>query len=327
MKMKRIVYAFLAGLMTVVVLHIGLFYVNLGKGMEEERYIDEWLQVKDRAALAREEPTLFFVSGSNTLFGIDTAEIERQLGIPVVNYGVHASLKSYLFPRVERVLQPGDIVILPVEYGFYGDETYGLEEVRYITGYDPKIFYAMPFSRKVGMIFHYPAEKLLQDAWHQVWPMAPKESGYSSKYLNENGDMTNNKMEDRKSDEELLAKAGSHIFPSERPTLEAKARLHDFIAWCHANDIEVYAAWPAYLTKSASPTEQDDESIQRIRAFYAEEGVRVIGDCIDGLYDVRAFYDTSSHLNENGKRVRTEYFLNHIRAEGIDQALRSNANL
>lgn len=71
-------------------LHIGLFYYNLGKPEPSIEQLNQRFLKKDNYAKSIKERKIMFISGSNTLFGVDTEKLEHALHIPVVNYGIHA---------------------------------------------------------------------------------------------------------------------------------------------------------------------------------------------------------------------------------------------
>ena len=66
------------------------------------------------------EKKIIFIGGSNLRFGLDTAGLARDLKMPVINYGLHASLGMDLI--VDRALQcvnPGDIVVFAPELSHF----------------------------------------------------------------------------------------------------------------------------------------------------------------------------------------------------------------
>lgn len=83
---------------------------------------------------------IVITGGSNVNFGIDSDLIENKLGIPTINMGLHADLKSFIY--VETVipyLKKGDLLLISCEYSakLYGAS----KEVTNYFGY-------MPFKAK-----------------------------------------------------------------------------------------------------------------------------------------------------------------------------------
>ncbi|MBQ1417510.1 MAG: hypothetical protein IIY91_09450, partial [Selenomonas sp.] len=75
------------------------------------------------------------------------------------------------------------------------------------------------------------------------------------------------------------------------------------------NGIKVYATWPNYLWKEKEFTGKDLDGIHAIEKFYHEHDVEILGNYTDCLYDAELFYDTIYHLNEEGKRIHTDYLI------------------
>lgn len=86
-------------------------------------WIQNGIEVKEDRAQQRlqEEKAIFIISGSNSLFGINTPTIERITGYSVYNFGIARGaipLCLYIY-LVEKYVQKGDIVIAPLEYAYY----------------------------------------------------------------------------------------------------------------------------------------------------------------------------------------------------------------
>lgn len=76
------------------------------------------------ANMPEEGPRIFVVGGSEGHFSISAEQIERETGIPAVNFATHAGLgwDGHLM-LVNRYLRPGDIVIYSANYYSIDDET------------------------------------------------------------------------------------------------------------------------------------------------------------------------------------------------------------
>ena len=65
---------------------------------------------------AIEEPKVILVGGSSTAFGLDSALLEESVGMPVVNFGLYATLGTKLMLDLSRDgIGEGDIVVLAPE--------------------------------------------------------------------------------------------------------------------------------------------------------------------------------------------------------------------
>lgn len=313
---KKYLAIFICTLLAGLSFHFLLFYINLGIPISSQKHHHGWFQVKNTYASSINEPKLIFISGSNSLFGVDTERIEQEFHIPTVNYGVAASLNLYTLHHVRQFLKKGDTVILPIEYRFYEISHTAFESnyVQYIMGYEPNFFYNMPLNSKISFITQLTPRELLKATYQQLFPQKQIDNdGYSSKYLNRNGDMTNNHIENMKPINELTKNIPAAVFKTPPLTSDAQQELENFLMYCLENDIKVYAAWPNYLWKAKEFTGKDLDGIHAIEDFYHAHNVEILGNYTDCLYDADLFYDSEYHLNEEGKRIHTDYLINLLK--------------
>ena len=306
---------FVAALITGFIFHLALFYFNLGTPNAQEKYLNEWFEKKDAYAGSINGKKLFFISGSNTLFGVDTEKIEQSLHISTVNYGTHVGVKYYTLHRAKKYIHSGDIVILPLEYSFYIYHNNNIEReyALYILGYDKAFFSNLTLYQKFIFISQTDTIDLLKLAVRKYFPKAPNDSAYDAKYLNTNGDMTNYSTKKQMTCEYMLTLIPDRVFKEAPLTPDSKEELTNFINYCHNNNITLYSAWPNYLWRDKAFSENDLESIHTIEKFYREHNVEILGDYTDCLYDADLFYDSTYHLNADGKRIHTEYLIQLLR--------------
>ena len=311
---------FVAGAIALLLLQFLLFFALLGAPSEQERYLDEWWQKKEAYAHAQTGKKILLISGSNTLFGVKAELMEESLGMPVVNLGTHAGLKFYNLRRGAKCLEPGDTVIIPLEYPYYDwpKHGYDTEYLAYVTAYDPDYFNAGSLVDKLAFIYQWHPGDICREAVKIIFPPTPRENGYSSKYLNKNGDMLNNKAANGKSGAYLQNRMKDTVFDAYPvPSEEAKAQLSWFVDFCRERQVTLYAAWPSYLYRDKDFHGKDLEGIRNIEAFYREKGVEILGNYTDTLYDADMFYDTLYHLNDIGQAKHTEYLIELLKAHGV----------
>ncbi|WP_049557456.1 hypothetical protein [Limnoraphis robusta] len=103
-------------------------------GYIHNRYLDpevNWIKTIyeekiERSSQIKGSKRILIVGGSGTHFGIDALQIEQQVGIPVVNMGLHAGLGlNTILASVASEIRPGDIVLLIPEYGLLADDGTG----------------------------------------------------------------------------------------------------------------------------------------------------------------------------------------------------------
>lgn len=306
---------FVTALVAGLTFHLALFYFNLGSPNAQEKYLNEWFEKKDAYANSIAGKKIMFISGSNTLFGVDTEKIEKEFGIPTVNYGTHGGLSYYTLHRAKKHLHSGDIAILPLEYAFYiyHKDDSEIEFINYILGYDPTFFNNYSLKSKLLFISHSNTKELLKMSTKKFYPESPSNSPYDAKHLNSNGDMTYYSAKQQKTNDQMLTLISDKVFGEPPLTPDSKEELANFINFCHENNITLYVAWPNYLWKKKAFSGDDLEGVRTIEKFYRENHVEILGDYTDCLYGAGLFYDTRYHLNAEGKRIHTEYLINLLR--------------
>lgn len=68
----------------------------------------------------KNKKSIIIISGSNSLFGISSPVIEHKTDYNIYNFGINAGFPLCLYMYfAEKYAQKGDIIIAPLEYGFY----------------------------------------------------------------------------------------------------------------------------------------------------------------------------------------------------------------
>lgn len=81
---------------------------------------------------------LLLVGGSNLAFGINSALIEKELNVNVINLGLHAGLGfDFIINEAISSVKTGDIILLSLEYYIY-NESY--QPTTYLVDHTQKIF-------------------------------------------------------------------------------------------------------------------------------------------------------------------------------------------
>lgn len=75
----------------------------------------------------KEKNRIIFVGGSNLSHSLDSKTLSKELGRPVVNFGLHAGYGLiFIVKDLAQYVQPGDLVVLVPEYShFYGNAAFG----------------------------------------------------------------------------------------------------------------------------------------------------------------------------------------------------------
>lgn len=313
---KYILIFFSLVLVNIVIVYPAIFYLQLGAPAERSRYIYEWLDSKKQYAESINSQKLLIISGSSTLFGVSAETIEHECKIPTVNMGSHAGLGlKYILYNAKKVINEGDIVLLPLEYDEYKEvERYGEEYLNYISDRDSEYFINKNAFEKMEFILSMNPIDILYGVKAKIRPDSQIINGYDRKYLNRNGDMTNNSIEKKLNDNILWKQMPKFEFGNqEYPSKESKQCLEDFLAFCKEKNVKVFVTYPAYLYHAKSFEGQDLKAINEINEFWKQQNnVVVLGTYKEFLYDVSDFYDTIYHLNNVGKEKRTKQLINYL---------------
>lgn len=298
--------SFLVSLIAVIV---GYYFIGTKKiEYKEAANTNQWIIKKTKIAkeLDSKGPKLVIYGGSNVLYGVNTAQIEKETGIQTLNYGIHAGLVAYIFKNARNVLKPNDTVFLPLEFAYYGNEMevnpLTSTIIEYVISYDNKYYRELSYLNKLKVLLYLTKLNVKKDIMEK--------NDRVIDHLNDRGDFIDNIGLENKfsSTAEPL-----NIEINKLPKNYKEWELYKFIQWCQKNNIKVYAFAPnAYHGPSLKPNEK--KSINELMKFYKLCGVEFIGKPEDGFYNLKYFYDTVYHLNQEGQKIRTKYFIEKIKS-------------
>ncbi len=270
------------------------------------------MAVKYERLRSVEEPKVVVVGGSSVAFGLDSAALEEAVGMPVVNFGLYATLGTkYMIDMSKAGIGKGDIVILAPETDpqtmslYFNAEAVwqavdqDLSMLRYVS-YDN-------WGRLGGGLWNFAVSKY--GYWQEN--NAPAPSGvYALSSFNDYGDIVYPR------DFNIMV---GDFDPSQVLTLDGDALDADFIAyvneyaaWCRRKGASLYYSFSP-MNKAALAEETTEETILAYYAALASAlDCPVLSNINDYIMDAQYFYDTNFHLNDTGVQVRT-----HLLAEDI----------
>lgn len=301
------------GFFIVGVIYPLLFYLQLGVKQAATSYIDNWWNCKIAYARSIDKHKILVISGSNSLFSISAKQMEEELNIPTVNFGVHAGLGlRYILDRVRNEIKLGDTVILPLEYQMYKElEPYGGEYNDYICAYDTEYFYNMTFPKKVKFIYTSRFDSIRHGIEQRLGKKRTS-TGYSDMTMNKNGDIIGNMYSARKTKQVNSFKidsTGSDPYLNDDVT----AYLRDFVYFCNMNNIRLVIAYPATYMDNGNFSDGDIAVLKKIERFWKEQnGVIMLNSYKDNLYAKDDFYDGNYHMNDVGRAKRTKQIIKDL---------------
>jgi hypothetical protein len=285
---------------------------------------------------------IIIAGGSSTLFGIDAEYASRLLDMPVINFGLHAGLRlKKIFHEVSTVVEPGDVLILSLEPPYYMDLSleppYYIDNTKLnswhvtnIIGWDHAAWKEMSYPEKFEFVslvsptllgqmfiskffyFFYPA--IIADrlkACDNSLVLAkfrertiPSVFGYSAYNLNSHGDM-------QRTEGSKFKGQGFNICKLNHMCDKTANNLMDFVDSMKKKGVRVYFSNTPYIASGVDKNEVRKSELSFQKEFSS------IGCFIDKredlVFDRKYFFNTSLHLNAEGRAMRTDLFINAIR--------------
>ena len=336
--MKFIQSFFISALVASVVYYSAVLTV-IDAPVPAEYWVGEMIFVKKELVKAYKGKSKIIVAGgSSTLFGIDADYASKQLGMPVINFGLHAGLRlDKIFKEVNAVIERGDLLVLTLEPYYYDCAApFSAWQVNNIVGWDHDAWKDMSYLEKSRFISSVSptlfAHMLLTDFEKKFYPSAVSDRlatmdqskvlsrfhsrvitssfEYSAYQLDHLGDMQQAEG----------AKFSGKSFDVRRPLHicdGTKKRLMEFVNGMRGKGVQVYFANTPYITSDISMDE-----IEKGEAGFLEE-LSSVGVMIDQRKDVffdrKYFFNTDLHLNTEGRRLRTNAFIKAVRKNVLSQ--------
>lgn len=258
---------------------------------------------KHRRLTETDNPKIVLIGGSSLAFGLDSVLLEEYMGMPVVNYGLYATIGTKAMMDLSRShIGRGDIVVLCPEtdaqtYSLY----YNAHSMWQAIDSDPSLFFAAGldnFGRLAAGFPDFAREKLdfvRRDA-------KPAPSGiYAEASFNEYGDIA----VERKYNEMPANYDPSMTISLTTDLLDEEFidYLNKYAASCRLRGAQVYFSFPPMNGDAVTSTDEETD------AFYLSLGQSldfpVISDLRDYILPSAYFYDTNFHLNSRGALLRT----------------------
>ena len=258
------------------------------------------LTIKQSYAAQTEGPKVVVVSGSAGLFSISCAVMENTLARQCVNGAITAELGlKYILEIARRLLQPGDTVVMPLEYNLYRESTedFRRQEVHpFRVTYDRNSLWGKPRETVIRAFLQFDLRYLIGAVAENVLASAGVSRRFNRDTLTPNGDMRYHTEEKSKKyreiiDREVLGLPYADVF---QITGEARKAITEFNVWSSENAIRVFATLPT--TFNDRPVEPD--LIESIAALFHDGGQRFFALTNRSQYPRSCFYDTQNHLNE-----------------------------
>lgn len=281
-----------------------LFFIHISP-QYNERYTASLIDKVDRLNEI-DEPKIVLISNSNLVFGIDSRTIEEAIGMPVVNMGLHGGLGNVFHERmIQYNISEGDIYILcHCDYSDNGQ--IGNKELAWITLENHyELWKILRPEDYLPMLKAYPVYlKKALGFWAAEMGNREPDDIYRRSAFNEYGDIVlddNDKLE-------YTFVEGDIIVPGvSNDVCNRLNKLNKYVSERGATLL--IAGYPIAKNEFTPDIKLFDEFQKQLEQ---KVDIPVISNYRDYIYDEKYFFNASLHLNNDGKRLRTEQLINDL---------------
>ena len=304
-----------------------LFFYQLGAPVKSYYWIQHMYQYKDYRAKSLKGKKILILSGSNSLFGINSKLLQEKTGYPVANLAVNGGLDiSFLYYKLREHMSQGDIVVMPLEFQYYtsnsekftkefsdGMMSWGVDYLRHLPYIDlfKFIIAAEPSRVLEGSIEQFRSgsvntkvlsQQKVLNSLDKLWrEKGIKWRGYSHKSMNHYGEFIVDKPVKYMKDFAYLD--NNITIPPH--FLDTYSKIQDFVKEKGGRLILTY---PVSI-KNKEFDLSKKESRQRVENFetaLGEHGIDIY--CNAALFNLDRiyFFDRPEHTNKYGTLIRSE---------------------
>ncbi|MDD5262356.1 MAG: hypothetical protein PHD76_10975 [Methylacidiphilales bacterium] len=337
--MKACFFKILFTALAVFALYFLILY-EVRSPIAAEYWVHELIVVKRHLSADMPSPKIILLSGSNTLFGIDASEMEKELKIPAINFGLHGGMRlEWLLDEGRSLAKPGDILLLPLEAGYYDGRDWQEWELRNVLAWNsrwvdslsmPKRFSIFCKAGSFDMAFELAQVKTLLLFSHGKFPerlqaLEPEDKIFA-RFKSEQGPPLTFayglKMDDHGTilgadDSQYTGPSEPMSYPSAISPMPKKL-LAEFVAEMKARKVRVYFAHSPYVMDGkAGPGWEGAE--RKFQKEIRDLGSEVIDRREQLFFPREYFFNTKYHLNTRGKEARTKILIEALREKLEEQ--------
>jgi len=322
--------------------YYALFSYQVGADVKAEWWLKNLYDYKDHIATQKKSPKIIIISGSNSLFGVDSSIIEDMTKFPVVNLAGHAGLDiSFLYLKIKEHMKEGDVIVMPLEFGYFqrtkmtnwftnnmlawGKDDY-LDQLGYLNLFE--FVSSVPKSQIYNGILEYKGKKSIleeEKAIANIESLISKRDenwrGYKYTSLNRFGDMISGDGVT----EDILSKSkkGFHYYGG----WDISDRFFDYYKKItkivEDRNGRLIFTWSVTMKNPLFDllVSKHQARISKILSNLHKESIYL--SCAPELFhfDVELFFNTEYHLNKFGTTIRSKNL-----ALCINQTLAENLN-
>lgn len=302
---------------------LSLFWIAIvGGQINNPTKMSQWVfdayQKKKSLSQQIQGKKVLIVSGSNALFGIDSKLLSKHFKLPVLNYGVNAGIELPLILHLaKRAINPGDIVLAPLEYTMYlHDSKLGMQVIDYLLAREPSFFWKLSFGEQLYLLSHITLKRVVQGYNYQGGEPITK-GLYGAHHIDHYGDQINTSLKFKEpymqdvilKHQENPERYGDIFFTNKL----GWKYLEEFMKWANSNHVKIIFI-PSTQMKDNSYFTNSKEKIfyENIAKEVRKRGWNYLGNPYNYMYKSSFYFNTNFHLTEQGRKIRTEQIIKDI---------------
>jgi len=270
-------------------------------------------------------PRILIDSGSNSLHGIEPELIERELKMPtlVVADSAATPLRQRL-NRLEKYAKTGDLIILPLEWSYYWEETNPTDFLDQIAEKWSEYYFAMPRIEQFSFFLsHIKLNQIVATIWRRFDDTSKVDQRKSrervmDEKLNWSG-VTKASLENRKlhvsmqgkSCRQFVAVPTGEVPDFVQQTAMRLSRLRK------ERQATIVLTWPAVAGTDCYDFAELDSYVAKLREIFGKAGIAVIGDPRSSLFSGEHTLDTYYHIDIAAAYERTRRLVADMKQAGL----------
>jgi hypothetical protein len=262
---------------------------------------------KHRLLYSVPSPRIILVGGSNTAFSVDSQKLSEHFGMPVINIGLNVDIGlRYMLNEVKPALRDGDILLIFPEYAhFSGLSLDGKSrELGTLIKLCPECISGITTPMQAFNVTAGLFEGVESDILRAMGKPKNKSVVYTRRGFNAWGDMVAHIGQPTPSN--FDASIPKVIVSSPNQAIEL---MNGFYRSLDV-DVQVFMVYPAIPVRMYKA--QKDNFTDLDKLIQSDLEVSVIGTSQDFVYPTKLFYDTSYHLNGDGRAVHTDHIIDML---------------
>jgi hypothetical protein len=263
---------------------------------------------KHRLLYSVPSPRIILIGGSNTAFSVDSQMLAEHFGMPVINMGLNVDLGlRYMLNEVRPTLRDGDILLIFPEYAHFSDIP--LDGKARELGTLIKLCPECISGISTPLQAYHVVAGLFQASESDILRAIRKPEEYSPVYVRQGfnawGDMVAH-----------LNQPAPSGFASAIPKIEVSSPnpaielLNTFYQSLDGTGVRVFLIYPAIPINIYKAQQENFNTLDELIKTDIE--IPVIGTPQDFIYARKLFYDTTYHLNGEGRGLHTDHVIDML---------------